>query len=80
MRSSSRVGSADRLYEGRPLMGPAFSFPGELGLNSAYAALAALGRHGSVILPIGVFVGLFIPPLATLIKPLLIPGIIGPFI
>ena len=61
-------------------MGPAFSFPGELGLNSAYAALAALGRHGSVILPIGVFVGLFIPPLATLMKPLLIPGIIGPFI
>ncbi|MEZ5932056.1 MAG: hypothetical protein R3F54_08915 [Alphaproteobacteria bacterium] len=44
------------------------------------ALLAALGRHGSVVLPIGVFIGLLIPPLATLMKPLLIPGIIGPFI
>ena len=43
-------------------------------------ALAALGRHGSLILPIGVFIGLLLPPLAALMKPLLIPGIIGPFI
>lgn len=28
----------------------------------------------------GVFIGLLIPPLAALMKPLLIPGIIGPFI
>ncbi|MGI9489981.1 MAG: hypothetical protein ACR2RF_29650 [Geminicoccaceae bacterium] len=44
------------------------------------AALTALGRHGSVILPVGVFIGLLVPPLAALMKPLLIPGIIGPFI
>lgn len=43
-------------------------------------ALTALGRHGSVILPAGVFIGLLLPPLASLLKPLLIPGIIGPFI
>jgi len=42
--------------------------------------LTMLGRHGSVVLPIGVFIGLLIPPLAALMKPLLIPGIIGPFI
>ena len=44
------------------------------------AALTLLGRHGSAVLPVGVFVGLLIPPLAALMKPLLIPGIIGPFI
>lgn len=44
------------------------------------AALTALGRHGSVILAFGVFSGLLFPPLASLLKPLLIPGIIGPFI
>jgi len=33
-----------------------------------------------VILAFGVFLGLLIPPLASLLKPLLIPGIIGPFI
>lgn len=44
------------------------------------AALTALGRHGSVILAFGVFLGLLLPPLASLLKPLLIPGILGPFI
>lgn len=42
--------------------------------------LGFLGRHGSVILAVGVFSGLLLPPLASLMKPLLIPGIIGPFI
>jgi BASS family bile acid:Na+ symporter len=44
------------------------------------ATLAALGRHGSVVLPAGVFVGLLVPALAALMKPLLVPGIVGPFI
>ena len=55
-------------------------FMGERSLNAIVAALAALGRHGSLILPVGVFIGLLVPPLAALMKPLLIPGIIGPFI
>lgn len=41
--------------------------------------LTWLGRHGSMTLAVGVFSGLFFPPLASLLKPLLIPGIIGPF-
>ena len=49
-------------------------------MTGVVGALAALGRHGSLILPIGVFIGLLLPPLAALMKPLLIPGIIGPFI
>ena len=49
-------------------------------MNPLIKALTALGHHGSVILPIGVFLGLLVPPLASLMKPLLIPGIIGPFI
>jgi BASS family bile acid:Na+ symporter len=49
-------------------------------MNPAIAVLAGLGRHGSHILPIGVFIGIALPPLAALMKPLLIPGIIGPFI
>ncbi len=49
-------------------------------MNPVIAFLAGLGRHGSYILPIGVFIGIALPPLATLMSPLLIPGIIGPFI
>ncbi|MEM8951224.1 MAG: hypothetical protein AAGC99_18040 [Pseudomonadota bacterium] len=49
-------------------------------MNVVVGALTALGRHGSVILPVGVFIGLLLPSLAALMKPLLIPGIIGPFI
>ncbi|MGI9498946.1 MAG: hypothetical protein ACR2P3_02840 [Geminicoccaceae bacterium] len=44
------------------------------------ALLAVIGRHGSAILATGVFLGLLLPPLASLLKPLLIPGIVGPFI
>jgi BASS family bile acid:Na+ symporter len=49
-------------------------------MNPLIAILAGLGRHGSHVLPIGVFIGIAFPPLATLMKPFLIPGIIGPFI
>ncbi len=42
--------------------------------------LTWLGRRGSIVLAFGVFLGLLFPPLATLLKPLLIPGIIGPFL
>lgn len=42
--------------------------------------LTWLGRHGSVMLAFGVFLGLLVPPLASFLKPLLIPGILGPFL
>lgn len=42
--------------------------------------LAWLGRHGSAVIAVGVFLGLAIPPLAALLKPLLVPAIIGPFL
>jgi len=42
--------------------------------------LTWLGRRGSIVLALGVFLGLLFPPLASLLKPLLIPGIIGPFL
>jgi bile acid:Na+ symporter, BASS family len=42
--------------------------------------LAWLGRHGSAVIALGVFLGLALPPLAALLKPLLIPAIVGPFL
>ena len=42
--------------------------------------LAWLGRHASVVIAIGVFMGLLAPPLAALLAPLLVPAIIGPFL
>jgi bile acid:Na+ symporter, BASS family len=42
--------------------------------------LAWLGRHGSKVIAFGVFTGLLLPPLAALLRPLLIPAIIGPFL
>jgi len=39
-----------------------------------------LGRHGSSVIAIGVFLGLAAPPLASLLKPLLVPAIIIPFL
>jgi len=42
--------------------------------------LARLGRHGSSVIAIGVFAGLLIPPLAALVRPLLVPAIILPFV
>ena len=44
------------------------------------SALSWLGRRGSIMLALGVFLGLLFPPLASLLKPLMIPGIIGPFL
>jgi BASS family bile acid:Na+ symporter len=43
-------------------------------------ALAKLGRHGSAFIGIGIFVGLFLPPLAALMKPLLLPAVVVPFL
>lgn len=42
--------------------------------------LVWLGRHGSAVIAVGVFLGLVFPPLASLLKPLLIPAIVGPFL
>jgi BASS family bile acid:Na+ symporter len=42
--------------------------------------LVWLGRHGSAVIAVGVFLGLAIPPLASLLKPLLIPAIVAPFL
>jgi bile acid:Na+ symporter, BASS family len=44
------------------------------------AGLAWLGRHASAVIAIGVFAGLLVPPLASLLAPLLVPAIIGPFL
>lgn len=49
-------------------------------MGTLRAPLAWLGRHGSSIIPIGVFAGLLIPPLAALARPLLVPAIILPFV
>jgi bile acid:Na+ symporter, BASS family len=43
-------------------------------------ALAWLGRHGSGLIALGVFLGLLVPPLASLMRPLLIVAIVGPFL
>lgn len=43
-------------------------------------ALAWLGRHGAAAIAIGVFTGLVVPPLAGLLQPLLVPGIVLPFL
>jgi len=42
--------------------------------------LVWLGRHGSSVIALGVFVGLAIPTFAALLKPLLVPAIVGPFL
>ncbi len=44
------------------------------------AGLAWLGRHGTVIIALGVFVGLLVPPLAALLRPLLVPAFVVPFL
>lgn len=40
--------------------------------------LIFLGRHASYALPTGVFLGLFIPPLASFLKPFLLPALLVP--
>jgi bile acid:Na+ symporter, BASS family len=47
---------------------------------SPWRALAWLGRHGSGVIALGVVLGLLLPPLASLLRPLLIPAIVGPFL
>jgi bile acid:Na+ symporter, BASS family len=42
--------------------------------------LAWLGRHGGALIASGVFVGLLAPPLASLLRPLLVPAILTPFL
>ncbi|HEX5080173.1 MAG TPA: hypothetical protein VFV80_13560 [Geminicoccaceae bacterium] len=44
------------------------------------AGLRWLGRHGGAVIAVGVFVGLLLPPLASLLRPLLVPAILGPFL
>jgi BASS family bile acid:Na+ symporter len=46
----------------------------------ARSILAWLGRYGSRLIALGVFLGLAVPPLASLMRPLLIPAIVGPFL
>ena len=43
-------------------------------------ALAWLARHGNIVLAAGVFLGLMLPPLAALLRPLLVPAILAPFL
>lgn len=47
---------------------------------NALGGLTWLGRHGGAVIAIGVFVGLVVPPLAALLRPLLIVAILGPFL
>ena len=42
--------------------------------------LAWLGRHGGAVIAVAVFVGLAVPPLAALLRPLLVAAIVGPFL
>jgi BASS family bile acid:Na+ symporter len=44
------------------------------------AGLAWLGRHASPIFFVGVFAGVALPPLAALLKPLILPAILLPFV
>jgi bile acid:Na+ symporter, BASS family len=39
-----------------------------------------LGRHGGAVIAVGVFIGLLLPPLASLLRPLLVPAILTPFL
>jgi len=47
---------------------------------SPLAGLTWLGRHGGAVIAIGVFLGLLLPPLASLLRPLLVPAILAPFL
>ena len=42
--------------------------------------LTWLGRHGGAVIAIGVFAGLLVPPFASLLRPLLVPAILVPFL
>ena len=42
--------------------------------------LAGLGRRATLAIAVGVFLGLLVPPLAALFRPLLVPAILLPFV
>lgn len=48
------------------------------GVRPAHAALAFLGRHATAFMAGGVLLGLVVPPLAALAKPLLVPTLLIP--
>ena len=54
------------------------------GLASGLVRLAAgsawLGRHASPLFVVGVFTGVLVPPLASLLRPFLLPAILLPFV
>jgi len=47
-------------------------------VRQGYAALVFLGRHATLFMAGGVLLGLAVPPLATLAKPLLVPTLLIP--
>lgn len=47
---------------------------------SPWTPLAVLGRQGPRVIAAGVFLGLALPPLAALLRPLLVPAIVTPFL
>jgi BASS family bile acid:Na+ symporter len=49
-------------------------------MNLAAAGLAWIGRWASPLFFVGVFAGVAVPPLASLLKPLLLPAILLPFV
>ena len=49
-------------------------------MNLLAAGLAWIGRHASPLFFIGVFAGVVVPPLAALLKALLLPAILLPFL
>lgn len=46
--------------------------------NSISASLGFLGKHASKVLPAGIVFGLLLPPLATALRPLLVPALFIP--
>jgi BASS family bile acid:Na+ symporter len=49
-------------------------------MNAAATGLAWLGRRASLLFFLGVFAGVAVPPLASLLQPLLLPAILLPFV
>lgn len=51
-----------------------------MSMSPLRSSLVWLGRRAGLVIAIGVFAGLLIPPLATLLRPLLLVGIVLPFL
>lgn len=49
-------------------------------MNAAAAGLAWIGRWASPLFLVGVFAGVAVPPVASLLQPLLLPAILLPFV